>query len=191
MAMQPPASLATRALVAQLALKLGLPDVAVAAARLAGRDGFVLPRTGWPRPYVPPQGAAAPALVLGVMRQESSFDPEATSAAGAHGLMQVMPATARQLAASLGAPAGPLDDPDVNMRLGAAYLGNLLAQFPQCQACAIAAYNAGPHRVHAWIAALGTPEAGDATIDWIESLPYAETRNYVERVMENTVVYGG
>ncbi len=190
-AIQKPASLGTRVAAARLALRLGLPDVAVAAARLAGRDGFVLAQEGWPKPFVPPSAAVRPALVLGVMRQESSFDPKAASSAGAHGLMQLMPATAGQLARALSAPAGPLTDPDVNMRLGSAYLGDLLAQFPACEACAIAAYNAGPHRVHGWIAASGTPAPGEATIDWIEGLPFGETRNYVERVMENTVVYGG
>ena len=188
---QMPASLTTRALAAQLAIRLGLPDVAVMAARLAGRDGFVLPHSGWPEPYQPPPGPIPAPLALALMRQESSFDPLVTSAAGAQGLMQLMPATARQVSRVLRQPAGPLSDPDVNMRLGTAYLGTLLAEFGAVP-YAVAAYNAGPHRVQAWISAHGDASTGvqpEAMVDWIELIPFAETRNYVQRVLENQVVY--
>ena len=178
-----------RALVARLALRLGLPDVAVHAARLAGRDGTVLPQSGWPVPFQPPPGAVPASLALGIMRQESSFEPAATSAAGAHGLMQLMPGTAAQIARTLHAPAGPLTDATINMRLGTAYLAALLAQFGGTQPTAIAAYNAGPHRVHDWIAANGDAAPGDGMIDWIELIPFTETRNYVQRVLENETIY--
>ena len=179
-----------RAAVAELALRLGVPDAAVLAARLAGREGIVLGASGWPVPVQPPPGPAAPALVLAVMRQESSFDANATSPAGAHGLMQLMPATASQVARGLGLAAGPLDDPSLNTELGAAYLGGLLAQFGGAEVFAVAAYNAGPHRVHDWTAA--TPAAsrdGAGLVDWIEMIPFAETRNYVQRVLENEAIY--
>jgi soluble lytic murein transglycosylase len=191
MALQPPATLATRALVADLALRLNLPDVAVQAARLAGRDGAVLPSAGWPIPYNPPAGGVPAALVLAVMRQESSFDPSVTSTAGAHGLMQLMQPTANQLGHTLHVPAAPLTDPDINMRLGEAYLANLLSRFAPCTPCAIAAYNAGPRRVDEWITAGGKPTDADteAAVDWIEAIPFAETRNYVERVLENATIY--
>ncbi len=193
-AIQPPASLQTRALAAGLALRLGMPDVAVQAARLAGRDGGVLPQDGWPVPYHPPATDTVPvALSLAIMRQESSFDPAIVSPAGAHGLMQLMPATASQVARADHVAAGPLRDPDVNMRLGTAYLAGLVARFPGCLACAVAAYNAGPNRVSAWVASNGDPAGGgtDAVVDWIEMIPFGETRNYVERVLENVTDYAG
>ncbi len=191
LAIQPPASLAARALAAHLAIRLGLPDVAVMAARLAGRDGGVLPQAGWPDPYAPPAGPIPAPLALALIRQESSFDPLVTSAAGAQGLMQLMPATARQMGRALRQPAGPLTDPELNMRLGTAYLGTLLAEFGAVP-YAVAAYNAGPHRAQAWMAAHGDASTGvqpDAMVDWIELIPFSETRNYVQRVMENQVVY--
>ena len=192
-AVQAPASLATRAMAAALALRLGMPDVAVVAARLAGRDGGVLPQDGWPVPYRPPGGAVPVALALAVMRQESSFDPVVVSPAGAHGLMQLMERTAVQVARAQHVAAGPLSDPDVNMRLGTTYLGELVDRFAGCLACAVAAYNAGPNRVGEWMAANGDPAGGDVAVlvDWVEMIPFAETRNYVERVLENEAVYAG
>ena len=190
---QPPASGPMRAIVAQAALHEDLPDVAVQIARLAGRDGQMLPQAGWPIPVQPPEATAPPGLVLGVMRQESSFDPKIVSNAGAHGLMQMMPQTAVQLAKTAHIADGPLSDPEVNMRLGVAYLDGLLAKFGGVVPYAVAAYNAGPHRVQGWIDDGAAPEGdapeGDAMIDWIEMIPFMETRNYVERVLENTLVY--
>ena len=192
-AVQPPASLGARAWVAGLALRLGMPDVAVQAARLAGRDGGVLPQDGWPVPYRPSGGAVPASLALAVMRQESSFNPVIVSAAGARGLMQLMERTASQVARAQHVAAGPLSDPDVNMRLGTFYLAGLVGRFPGCVACAVAAYNAGPNRVGEWVAANGDPAGGgvDVLVDWIEMIPFAETRNYVERVLENDEDYAG
>ncbi len=187
---QPPATDTDRALAAGLARRLNLPDMAVQAARLAGRDGVILAGSGWPAPIQPPDGPVPPALVLGVMRQESSFDATATSAAGARGLMQLMPATAAQTARALHAPSGPLVDPDLNIRLGTAYLGMLLVQFGGQQPCAVAAYNAGTRRVRDWMTAHSDPGTDpEAMIDWIELIPFAETRNYVQRVLENQTIY--
>ncbi len=178
-------------LASRQASLLGLPEVAVLAARLAGKDGTVLREYGWPKPYVPPAGVD-PALVLGVMRQESSFDPGIVSPAGAVGLMQMMPATARQE----GGDPGALTDPAVNMQLGVGYLHKLLDQFGGVSPYAVAAYNAGPHRVRAWISANGDAAGAppdyvpsDAMIDWIELIPFGETRNYVQRVLENRAIY--
>lgn len=193
------------ALAASLAERLGLPDVAVAIARAAGRRGLVLPEAGWPRPYAPPAGSVLPdGLALGVMRQESSFDPQIVSPAGARGLMQLTVGTARDTARSLGQPqpaAGALSDPDTNLTLGSAYMQTLLARYGGVVPYAVAAYNAGPHRVNRWLVDNGDPAhdvpgptnaADDAQalmIDWIESIPFAETRNYVQRVIENMGVY--
>nr|WP_321985430.1 lytic transglycosylase domain-containing protein [uncultured Lichenicoccus sp.] len=181
------------ALGAGFAIRLGLPDVAVAIARASGRQGLVLPATGWPMPYVPPASASLPpGLALAVMRQESSFDPAIVSPAGAIGLMQLMPATARQVSGgAVGADA--LGDPVLNMQTGTTYLSSLLQRFGGREPYAIAAYNAGPNRVQQWIATTGPGADGsatsEATIDWIEQIPFAETRNYVQRVLESKAVY--
>jgi len=191
---QPPATLAQRTLVAQAALRDGMPDIAVLAARLAGRYGAAIPQSGWPIPRTglslqPPPGPVPPALVLAIMRQESSFDPKIISPAGAYGLMQLMPQTAAQLARADHIQAGPLSDPTINMRLGTLYLAGLIDRFALVPV-AIAAYNAGPHRVQQWLdAAAPTADDSDAMTDWIESIPFAETRNYVQRVLENETIY--
>jgi soluble lytic murein transglycosylase len=187
--LQPPATLAQRTLVAQAALRDGLPDIAVFAARLAGRDGGAIPKSGWPIPVQPPDGPVPAPLVLAVMRQESSFDPKIISSAGAHGLMQLMPQTAAQLARADHIAPGPLSDPSVNMRLGTLYLADLIKRFGLIPV-AIAAYNAGPHRAQEWLdAATPTADDADAMTDWIEGIPFAETRNYVQRVLENETIY--
>ncbi len=178
-----------RALAARFAIELGMPEQAVAAARRAGRDGITLAGTGWPEPVAPP-GPVEAAVTLGLIRQESSFDAQALSPAGARGLMQLMPATATLVARKLNEPAGPtLTDAGFNMRLGAAYLQSLLDRFGALPP-AIAAYNAGPNRVQDWLAAYGDPAAGGVDpIDWVELIPFNETRNYVQRVVENIVIY--
>ena len=189
-----------RALTARLATALGMPDMAVFVARRMGRDGLMLPEAGWPIPFDPPTGMIDPALALGIMRQESSFDIAALSPAGARGLMQLMPATAQQVARQIGEQTSPIalvTDPGHNMRLGTAYLRGVLDQFGGAIPLAVAAYNAGPTRVNQWLAENGDPRGGQGSgqagapdmVDWIELIPIGETRNYVQRVMENTVIY--
>ena len=182
-----------RALAARFAGDLGLPDQAVAIARRAGRDGVVLAEAGWPRPVSPPEGGVEPAVALGLIRQESSFDAGAGSPVGARGLMQLMPATAAAVARRLNEPASVpalTADPAYNMRLGTAYLQGLLEQFGGALPLALAGYNAGPHRVQSWLTAQGDPlAAGVDMLDWIEMIPFNETRNYVQRVIENIVIY--
>ena len=182
-----------RALAARLAIRLGLPDVAVAVARRLGREGTLLPEAGWPMPVDPPAGSVEPALILALIRQESSFDPGAVSPAGARGLMQLMPATAEvvshQLAAG-GTVATLTTDPAYNMRLGTAYLQAMLERFTGSLPLALAAYNAGPNRVQEWLAENGDPRRGEIDmVDWIELIPLGEPRNYVERVLENLTIY--
>ncbi|MBV9750627.1 MAG: lytic transglycosylase domain-containing protein [Acetobacteraceae bacterium] len=177
------------ALAAHLALGLAMPDEAVAIARQAGLHGVMLPEAGWPAPFQPPEEQLDPAVALGVMRQESSFDPDATSSSGARGLMQLMPATAVTVAHALGDPEKlpPLSDPRFNMQLGTAYLAELLAQFQGALPVALAAYNAGPSRAQAWLAAR-SPATLDI-VDWIELIPFDETRNYVQRCVEGITLY--
>ncbi len=184
---------ASRTLAAHLSLGLGMPDQAIAIARRAGRDGLMLLDAGWPVGVEPPIGTIEPAVALGLMRQESGFDIEAASPVGARGLLQLMPATAASVARRLGEPVNVpalTADAGYNMRLGTAYLQELLDQFGGALPLACAAYNAGPSRVQEWIAGYGDPLAGAVgMIDWIELIPFNETRNYVQRVIENVVIY--
>ncbi len=185
---------AEHALAARLAADLGMVDVAVGDARRAGRDGVILPQAGWPLAVTPPIGLVEPALTLGLIRQESNFNTEAVSPTGARGLMQLMPATAQFVAQTLGQGAlnqtALTTDPAYNMRLGTAYLAGLLDQFGGAMPLAVAAYNAGPNRVAEWLVTNQDPRQGSvAMLDWIELIPFAETRNYVQRVIENVVVY--
>jgi soluble lytic murein transglycosylase-like protein len=185
----------TRELAAKLALGLGYPQSAVSIARSAGVAGQMLIREGWPMPVSPPPGLES-AVTFGIMRQESSFYAGAVSGAGAVGLMQLMPETARRTAAKNGIPFdGDLTDPDVNMALGTTYFNGLLESFGDCLPLAIAAYNAGPTNVANWLAENGDPEMGASVaggadlIDWVEEIPFSETRNYVQRVTESIVIY--
>src|SRR5262249_34357147 len=125
------------------------------------------------------------ALVHALIRQESMFDANALSPAGARGLMQLMPATAKQVAKKSGVrhSEGALNDPSHNIQLGCDYLDGLLNQFDGYYPMAIAAYNAGPGNVNKWLKANGDPRHGEIDlIDWIELIPFYETRNYVQRV---------
>jgi soluble lytic murein transglycosylase len=183
---------AERLAVGDYAAAMGLPDVTVIVTRRLGRDGIVPPLQGWPVPYEPPP-VLDPAFSLGIMRQESNFDLGIVSVSGARGLMQLMPATAQTVAHRLGEPTSALlltTDPGHNMRMGTAYLQEMLSRFDNSMPLAAAAYNAGPNRVTQWLGENGDPRVEDRSmIDWIELIPYAETRNYVQRVLENVVVY--
>ncbi len=129
-----------------------------------------------------------PAWVYGLIRQESAFMVDVRSHAGALGLMQLMPATARQVARQIKSRIripGDVLKPDTNIRLGITYLSGRYQQFNQNAVLATAAYNAGPHRVNRWL-----PEQNPVTADrWIGSIPYNETRKYVKRVLTYTAIY--
>lgn len=184
-------------LVIRLALRIGRPDHAVWIVRRAGATGLMLPEEGWPTPYgAAPLGPAAtpePALIHAITRQESNFDPEAVSSSNARGLMQLLPSTAQAVAKRLGVRhqlAMLTSDPAHNIRLGAAYLDQMLARFDGALPLAIAAYNAGPNRVDEWLGAYGDPRTGwIPMLDWMELIPFGETRNYVQRVIENMAIY--
>ena len=182
-----------RVLAARLANHIGRPDHAVWIARRAGADGDVLLPEGWPAPYRPPVSNPEPAFIHAITRQESNFDTEAVSGANARGLMQLLPSTATLVARRLGVPFQPVQltaSPEVNMRLGAGYLEQMLDRYGGALPLAAAAYNAGPGRVDQWLGTYGDPRAGGVdVIDWIEQIPFSETRNYVQRVIENVIVY--
>jgi soluble lytic murein transglycosylase len=181
-----------RFLAARLADGLGLEPTAVMVSRLAGSSGTMLISLGWPLAITPP-GPAGPDVVLSITRQESSFEPNVVSPSGAEGLMQLMPGTARETAAKTGLAtpaAAEFADPATNLALGSAYITMLMNRFGDCLPLAIAAYNGGPRNVENWLAANGDPRLpGTNIIDWIEEIPFTQTRNYVQRVTEGIVVY--
>lgn len=133
------------------------------------------------------------ALIHAIVHRESMFDSMASSPAGARGLMQLMPATARQISRNIGKrfTLDKLhDDPRYNIELGAAYLQSLLEAYDGFYPLAIAAYNAGPGNVNLWLRKFGDPRRGKiGIVDWIELIPIYETRNYVQRVMESYYIY--
>jgi len=129
-----------------------------------------------------------PALILGLIRQESMLDPNAMSAVGARGLMQIMPETGKEIARELNAQwqtATSLFVPDINIKYGAFYFKRLLNQFDGHFALATAAYNAGPNRVNKW---LSTDRSLPADV-WVETIPFKETRKYVGAVLAYTIIY--
>ena len=131
-------------------------------------------------------------LILAVIRQESEFDEEATSYVGARGLMQLMTYTAKIVAkqAKLSYSKNKLKNPDYNIKLGSYYLAGLLENYEGSYPFALAAYNAGPKRVKYWKKINGDPQKGKINyVDWIELIKFKETRNYVQRVLENVNVY--
>jgi soluble lytic murein transglycosylase len=181
------------ALLVDLARNYGDQGLSMKAARGAAQRGFILPQRAYPY-LTPPDspGGAEAAFVLAITRQESDFDPRTRSGVGARGLMQLMPATAAIVARRIGVGYSPsqLDDPEYNMRLGSSYLGQLVDRFSGSYVMAAAGYNAGPGRPAQWVSYCGDPRGGSTDpVDFIECIPFSETRNYVMRVMENTQVY--
>ena len=173
------------------------PSVAVTFGKLATERGYALDQIAFPLngapAFAPLSRSADEASVLGVVRQESEFIWRAASGAGAKGLMQVLPTTAQYAArrAGIGFDYGRLvADPAYNLQVGAAYLGQMIDDEGGSVEMALAAYNAGAGRVAQWISAFGDPRTGAIdTVDWIERIPFDETRDYVERVSENIAVY--
>ena len=180
-------------MVAGLAMELGRDDLVVTVAKASRMEEVELVEYLYPLRLLPDHSGPEDALILAVMRQESVFAVDAVSRAGARGLMQLMPATARQMARKLRLryDAKALTrDPTLNIKLGSAYLNQMVERFSGSYLLAIAAYNAGPSRVSEWMRAHGDPrEPGVDAIDWIERIPFSETRNYVQRVLENLQVY--
>ncbi len=185
--------------IGNLALEVNREDMAIAVAKTAVNQNTFLPDLGYPvlNLPAPPERAIGPAaetaLVHALIRQESAFFAAARSHAGARGLMQIMPATAKVTARSVKMPyerARLTRDIDYNLQLGQAYLAEVLDQFDGSYILGLSAYNAGPHRAKAWIRANGDPRDPDVdAVDWVEMIPFSETRDYVQRVLENLQVY--
>lgn len=168
---------------------------AVRGAKAGLGRGLVAPDAVFPVLQLPPSprsSSAEPAMVLALARQESEFNQRAISSADARGLMQMIPRYAQAEARMVNLPfrsSWLTDDPQYNLRLGRGFLDDLVDEFGGSYILAAAAYNAGPSRARQWIKDFGDPRAGTDPVDWIESIPFAETRNYVQRVLENTQVY--
>jgi soluble lytic murein transglycosylase len=166
-------------------------------AKAAYYRGFATDKHAFPQFGIPEFNAlpnsAEKAMVYAIARQESAFDANAVSHAGARGLMQMMPATAAATARQRAVPFALYQlttEPQLNAQLGAAHLGELMQNYRGSMIMVFAAYNAGPGRVQEWVRAYGDPREGHVdAIDWIERIPITETRNYVQRVMENMQVY--
>jgi soluble lytic murein transglycosylase len=179
-------------LATELATRVNRPDLAVMVgrnARAAGLTDYLV--SSFPQLSVPTDHASSWTMIHAIARQESQFDRQATSRVGARGLMQLMPGTARETAprAGLAYNYGSLIDPNYNIALGSTYFGQLMDQFGGNYVLSVAAYNAGPGNVRKWLNANGDPRTGVDVMTWIEAIPLSETRNYVQRVLENAVVY--
>ena len=180
--------------LAGLALDLGQYRSAVLIAKAATERGLVFPSAYFPVPDMIPEALpVSRALALSIARRESEFDPEARSPAGALGLMQMLPATAAEVAKDQGikfSKAKLASDPAYNATLGAAYLKELVDQFGPSVALVASGYNAGPGRPRGWVDAFGDPRlASTDVVDWVEMIPFTETRTYVMRVVEGVVIY--
>lgn len=179
-----------------LAIELGdqirRPDLAVWTARMARVKGSMF----YVRQAYPTLGnSLSPdlwSLAHGIARQESSYDPYAVSHAGARGMMQLMVGTAREQAGKMGVGFDSyrlISDPNYNVMLGSAYFRRMLNTWDGNVPLAVASYNAGAGNVRKWINAYGDPRGQVDVLKWIEAIPYTETKAYVQRVIENSVVY--
>ena len=180
--------------LADYAKQMGSDFVTLGIAKEAAKRGIILPA-----PYFPITKLAtfnksvAPEIAMSIARRESELKPDAISPAGARGLMQIMPATAKDVAKEIDIPYESerlTSDWKYNATLGTAYLSQLIDKYEGSYVVAFAAYNAGPHRVVEWIDLYGDPrDPLTSVVDWIEHIPFRETRNYVMRVMESLHVY--
>ena len=182
-------------LAAQLAQELGAHNLAISIAGSADQKGIPLDFYSFPKDGLPDdaQLAADRAAVFAVVRQESMFQIDAVSSAGARGLMQLMPGTAQEVAREVGLEYSPgrlVSDPQYNALLGSTYLQAQLDRYDGSLVLAAAAYNAGPGNADKWIRAYGDPRADNVDpVIWVELIPFQETRTYVKRVLGNYLVY--
>jgi soluble lytic murein transglycosylase len=180
--------------MADMTLDWGEPHLALLVAKAAAERGLILPHAYYPTPGFVPDGLkVSRALALSIARRESEFDPTARSSADARGLMQVLPGTAKQMAKKLGKDFDAtklFSDPAYNVTMGAAYLSEMAEEFGPSIALIASGYNAGPGRPRRWIGEFGDPRRADVdVVDWVETIPFAETRTYVMRVAEGVVIY--
>ena len=182
--------------VASIVWDAGGATMAVRLAKAAAQQNVDIDSWGYPIRALPDwKQVGKPVekpLVFALARQESEFNPNAGSKVGAQGLMQIMPGTAKLIARQHGIKYNPsqLMNPVVNVTLGAAHLGDLVADHDGSYVLTLVSYNAGPRRSREWIKEYGDFRAGQVDpIDWVESIPFQETRQYVQKVMQNLHVY--
>ncbi len=180
------------ALVAELARSLGRRDLGVILGQAAHADGYGnFSQVSFP--LIPNPPGTAWTVVHMITRQESQFAQNAVSHAGARGLMQLMPGTAREEARKIGLGYdinALINDANYNMRLGDSFFGRMMDYYGGSYPLAVAAYNAGPGNVNRFLRQNGDPRYGGIDwVEWVERIPIQETRNYVQRVLENAVVY--
>jgi soluble lytic murein transglycosylase len=185
---------AEHVLAGQLSQAIGRPDLGVMIGRSAQANSLdAVEVSGFPTVRVPVGHESNWTFIHAITRQESQFDKAAVSHANARGLMQLMPATAREVATKLGLgyDASMLTtDTNYNLTLGSTYFQQMLRYFGGNYPLAIAAYNAGAGNVNKWLRSNGDPRTPSTDVlKWIEAIPFQETRNYVHRVLENAVVY--
>ncbi len=184
-------------LLSQIAREQAYTRTALRNAKAGLFRGVIASNAAYPMLALPPEvesrGRPEPALVFAIIRQESEFEVGAVSGANARGLMQLIPSTAQAQARREGIPyqrAALTTDGAYNITLGAAHLGDLVDSFGGSYVLAIASYNAGSNRAREWIVDYGDPRSSSVdVVDWVELIPFSETRNYVQRVMENLQVY--
>jgi len=180
------------AMVSALAREIGRRDLAVILADAAGTSGLG-DYVAHGYPTVPAPAGTNWTMVHAIARQESQFAQNAISHAGARGLMQLMPGTAREQAGKMSInymSADLIGSPDTNIRLGDGYFARMMDYYGGSYPLAVAAYNAGPGNVNKWLRANGDPRKGAVDwIDWLERIPVYETKNYVQRVLENAAAY--
>ena len=184
-------------LAGSLATSIGRYDYAIQIAKQASYKKRFYNNLNFPIINVPSKinNKKMPSsdLILAIIRQESEFDSQAHSYVGARGMMQLMTYTAKIVAKHAKLPYRKkklTTDPDYNIKLGSYYIAELLEQYDGSYPFAIAAYNAGPKRIAYWKKINGNPQKGIIDyIDWIELIKFRETRNYVQRVLENINVY--
>jgi len=181
--------------VAARAEAQGRIDLAIAVAKRSIEAGTPLMVHGYPVTPLPTGGTAERSLLFAIVRQESGFATDAMSRVGARGLMQLMPATAAGLAGKMQLPYSVdrlTSDGVYNLTLGRSYIESMIDEFGGSYPLAIAAYNAGPGRIRQWLREFGDPRGRDISmVDWIEMIPFNETRLYVQRVLENLQIYRG
>lgn len=182
------------ALIADLARDIGRRDLGVIAGREASTAqvyGFA--NYAFPRIEVPAGTNGSWSMIHAISRQESQFAQDAMSHAGARGLMQLMPGTAQEQAGKMYMSYNRdslISDPQYNVRLGAGYFSRMLDNYGGSYPLAVAAYNAGPGNVNKWLRQNGDPRTGQiGWVEWIEKIPFTETRRYVARVLENAAFY--
>ena len=179
----------------QAAIDVGQPHLAVMVGKRAAQRAITLTEPYYAlHPVAKRAQPMATEMVLAIARRESEFDPKVQSGVGARGLMQIMPATAQEVAGKLGrsdehSTARLTQDPDYNSDLGAAFLSTLAGRFEGNVVMMSAAYNAGPSRPIRWAEQYGDPRGRTDVVDWIEHIPFRETRNYVMRVTESLPIY--